>query len=71
MIQLSGISNAADIKLEVYKNGAWVEMTARQGTPAAKIAVNQDFEYCTEREPITTKYPNFQYWVQNVDYIWW
>ena len=68
---LSGISNAADIKLEVYKNGAWVEMTARQGTPAAKIAVNQDFEYCTEREPITTKYPNFQYWVQNVDYIWW
>lgn len=68
---LSGISNAADIKLEVYKNGAWVEMTARQGTPAAKIAVNQDFEYCAEREPITTKYPNFQYWVQNVDYIWW
>lgn len=68
---LSGISNAADIKLEVYKNGAWVEMAARQGTPAAKIAVNQDFEYCTEREPITTKYPNFQYWVQDVDYIWW
>ena len=68
---LTGISNAADIKLEVYKNGAWVEMTARQGTPAAKIAVNQDFEYCAEKEPITTKYPNFQYWVQDVNYIWW
>ena len=68
---LSGINNAADIKLEVYKNGAWMEMKAEQGVPAAKIAVFQDFEYCAEREPITTKYPNFQYWVQNVDYIWW
>lgn len=68
---LTNISNAANIKLEVFKNGEWVEMEAKQGVPAAKIAVNQDFEYCSEREPIKTKYPNFKYWVQNVDYIWW
>jgi hypothetical protein len=68
---LTNISNAANIKLEVFKNGEWMEMEAKQGVPAAKIAVNQDFEYCSEREPITTKYPNFKYWVQNVDYIWW
>jgi hypothetical protein len=68
---LTGISNAADIKLEVYKYGTWIEMTAQQGTPAAKIAVFQDFDYCSERQPITTKYPEFKNWVQDVDYIWW
>lgn len=68
---LSGINNASQIKLEVFKDGSWIEMKAEQGVPAAKIAVNQDFEYCGEREPITTKYPNFKNWVQNVDYIWW
>jgi len=68
---LNNISNAANIKLEVFKNGEWMEMEAKQGVPAAKIAVNQNFEICGEREPITTKYPNFAYWVQNVDYIWW
>jgi len=68
---LTGISNAANIKLEVFKNGTWMEMKAEQGVPAAKIAVNQDFEYCGEREPITTKYPNFKNWVQDVNYIWW
>ena len=68
---LNNISNAADIKLEVFKNGSWIELTAQQGTPAAKIAVFQNFKYCKEREPITTKYPNFRNWVQNINYIWW
>jgi hypothetical protein len=68
---LTNISNAADIKLEVYKHGEWIEMTAQQGVPAAKIAVFQNFDYCSERYPITTKYPEFRNWVQNVDYIWW
>jgi hypothetical protein len=68
---LNNISNAANIKLEVFKNGEWVEMEAKQGVPAAKIAVNQDFDYCSEREPITSKYENFASWVQDVDYIWW
>ena len=68
---LQGINNASQIKLEVFKDGLWIEMKAQQGVPAAKIAVNQDFEYCGEREPITTKYPNFKNWVQDVNYIWW
>lgn len=68
---LSNVSSAANIKLEVFKNGEWMEMEAKQGVPAAKIAVNQDFDYCGEREPITSKYPNFKHWVQNIDYIWW
>ena len=31
----------------------------------------KNFKYCKEREPITTKYPNFRNWVQNINYIWW
>ena len=29
---LNGVTDAKNIKLEVYKNGKWLEMTARQGT---------------------------------------
>ena len=54
------------MKLEVFKNGSWVEMTANQGTPAAKIAVPQEVDYCNERQGI-----NFGGWVQDVNYIWW
>jgi hypothetical protein len=68
---LNGITDASNIKLEVDKGNGWVEMTANQGVPAAKIAVRQDFDICGEREAITTKYPNFKNWVQNQDYIWW
>ena len=68
---IEGINNAADITLEVYKNGEWMEMEARQGVPAAKIAVNQDVQWCSERESILKRYPDFKNWVQNVDYIWW
>ena len=67
---LTNITNAKDIKIEVFKNGGWIEMTAKKGVPASKIAVFQNFVWCAEREPITTKYPNFKNWVQNVDYIW-
>lgn len=63
---LNGISDAKNIKLEVFKNGSWVEMTANQGTPAAKIAVPQEVDYCNERQGI-----NFGGWVQDVNYIWW
>lgn len=63
--------NANQIKLEVYKNGEWIEMTANKGVAAAKIAVRQNFEYCRERVGISSKYPDFGNWVQDVDYIWW
>lgn len=63
---LNGISDAKDIKLEVQKNGQWMEMTAKQGVPAAKIAVPQSVDWCNERQGI-----NFGGWVQDVNYIWW
>ena len=63
---LNGITDAQDIKLEVNKNGQWLEMTARQGQPAAKIAVPQSVDWCNERQGI-----DFGGWVQDVNYIWW
>lgn len=63
---LNGITDAQNIKLEVKKNGQWLEMTARQGQPAAKIAVPQSVDWCNERQGI-----NFGGWVQDVNYIWW
>ena len=46
-------------------------MTANKGVAAAKIAVRQNLEYCRERVGISSKYPDFGNWVQDVDYIWW
>ena len=63
---LKGITDAQNIKLEVNKNGQWLEMTARQGQPAAKIAVPQSVDWCNERQGI-----DFGGWVQDVNYIWW
>ncbi len=63
---LNGVTDAQNIKLEVKKNGQWLEMTARQGQPAAKIAVPQSVDWCNERQGI-----NFGGWIQDVNYIWW
>ena len=64
-----------DILVEVQKadengNLAWYPIEAKQGKPAAKIAVDTKFEWCEERESLKTKYPNFVNWVQNKDYVW-
>lgn len=66
---LVGITNPADITILVNK-GDWVEITAKVGNPASKIATWQDKEWCSERQPITEKYPGFSQWVKDVDYVW-
>lgn len=66
---LVGITNPADITILVNK-GEWVEITAKVGNPASKIATWQDKEWCSERQPITEKYPGFSQWVKDVDYVW-
>ena len=71
-------SNGKDIPIFVEKtlsSGAkrWFELKAQKGQPAAKLAVNsKKFEYCEERQDITTKYTNFKNWVvDNNPLIWW
>ena len=39
-----------NIKVEVYKNGQWVELTAIQGKVASKVRVGTDYTWSDERE---------------------
>ena len=48
----------------------WVELTANQGEPAAKLAVTKNFKICTERQNINTVYTRFSDWVGNTDIEW-
>lgn len=72
-----GITSAAEaktkLKIEVYKNNEWCELTAEQAEPAAKIAVDTDYQWLEERTSIKEVYPNFVSWVQNPDRTtkWW
>jgi hypothetical protein len=72
-----GIVNAAEaktkLKIEVYKNNEWCELTAERAEPAAKIAVDTDYQWLEERTSIKEVYPGFVSWVQNPDRTtkWW
>ena len=72
-----GINNAAEaktkLKIEVYKNNEWCELTAETAEPAAKIAVDTDYQWLDERTSIKDVYSGFVSWVQNPDrnYKWW
>ena len=72
-----GISSAAEaktkLKIEVFKNNEWCELTAETAQPAAKIAVDTDYQWLDERMSIKSVYPNFVSWVQNPDRNdkWW
>ena len=65
--------SANDIKIEVLRDNAWVELVAPPGRAASKIAVGTDFEWTDERESLKKKYPDFPLYARdytNVD-TWW
>ena len=73
-VSISSRSEAdTNLKLEVYKNGSWIEMTSPKGEPACKLAVGQDFTVLGERQSIKRSYPNFLSWVENEKFSsqWW
>ena len=73
-VSISSRSEAdSRLKLEVYKNGSWIEMTSPKGEPACKLAVGQDFKVLGERQSIKGTYPNFLEWVKNSTFSsqWW
>lgn len=71
------IANAAEantkLKLEVYKNGEWQEMSAPKGEPACKLAVDQTFTILGERQSIKNEYPLFVEWATANSFTskWW
>ena len=60
------------IKVMVQKDGNWIELHAPIGKVASKICVAVDYEWCSERQDIETKYPSFAQWVTNTTPSeWW
>lgn len=61
-----------NIEIEVYKNNAWIPLTAKKGEPASKIGVDPTYSYCDEREEISSKHTGFKDWVKgNGTLVWW
>ncbi len=64
-----------DIVIEVNKgtkeNPIWITLEAKQGQPAAKLAVKTTFLIPDERVNIETYYPNFLKYVKDPSVIWW
>ncbi len=71
------ITSAAEantkVKLEVFKNGVWQELTAKKGEPACKLAVSTTFGYLAEKESIKDEYPTFLEWATGTNFRskWW
>ena len=61
----------------VYEDkGNWIELEAKQGTPAAKLCVGAEYatghKWCDERQSIAKKHPMFYEWVSTRPaVIWW
>ncbi len=62
-----------NIKIEVYKNGSWMELQATTGEAACKILVDDTFVPVPERRNIANENKKFTDYVQGtfVDEFWW
>lgn len=74
-ILIDNISTAADVNtkivVKVTIRDTECELEAQRGEPASKLAVSEKVEWCTEREDISSKYPNFSGWVGGYIDCWW
>ncbi len=71
-----GIADAAEangIKIEVFKNNEWQELTAERGEPASKLAVGTNYYWLDERTSIKETYEKFTDWATNNNFSseWW
>ena len=66
-------ADAKTIKIEVFKNNTWQELTAEKGEPAAKLAVGTDYNWLDERTSIKDEYPLFVSWADGTGFTskWW
>ena len=71
--KITTAAEANAIKIEVYKNGKWQEMTAVKGEPASKLAVDNTFQWLPERKSIKDEYLNFVTWATATGFTskWW
>ena len=74
-ITLTGVkaANGKNIKIEVLKEGIWMELKATRGEAACKILVDDTFEPVPERTNIADEHKKFTIYVQGEfqDDFWW
>ena len=59
-----------DVIVEVYKEHTVIPLRSDIGTPAAKIAVDPDFQWVNERVHISSIYPDFTKYVKDTTVKW-
>lgn len=67
---VDGELNADGVIVEVQKDGQWIELKADRGRVPCKIAVDCDYDWCSERQDIEKKYPMFKEYVGNPNLVW-
>jgi hypothetical protein len=62
-----------NIRIDVSKNGSWMELQAKRGEAACKILVDDTFVPVPERRNIANENKKFTDYVQGtfVDEFWW
>ena len=69
---ITNVTEANNLRIEVYKDGEWQLLTANLGEPACKLAVGAKFEILGERESIKDKYTDFVEWATTNNLSqWW
>ena len=65
--------DAYTLKIEVFKDGEWQELTAEKGEPACKLAVDPSFKWLNEKKSIKKEFPLFLDWATNANFNskWW
>ena len=76
--EVNSPEDADKIKIETFKNGQWIELTAHQGEPAAKFAIpaptpDTIVNWCNERVSIKGEKPTFADWARTgqLQFKWW
>ena len=67
--EVAGKADAKNIIIEVNKGGAWREMVAEKGMPAAKFACSPDHKWADELQSLSGN-TNFEDWVQGKASNW-
>jgi hypothetical protein len=70
-LTLNSVIAPKDIKITIMtSDGTPIELKAEVGHPAAKVAVDPNFQWLDERDDITKKYPDFSTYVKNGNINW-
>lgn len=66
-----GSYNVKNIPVVVDGKNGTITLSTEVGKASEKLCVSPSFQWCNEREPIDTRYPNFKNWVREGDSLTW